>query len=153
MFRGGLVMASTAAGVSSLALTAPGRDVQPGKTSSAIYVARVRMRLRSPRARRMSKVPILSQDCAKRQTMAPGSRRSRRTRAFGLSVRERARVVGMLRALSAVCRTRVVSSGSCWGVKGMGMVANLRKQCIRECWSGVQLSRLRIGSRESCRRL
>lgn len=56
------MMASIAAGVSSLALTAPGRDSQPGKTCSAMYVAVVRMRLRSPRARRMSNVPIRNHD-------------------------------------------------------------------------------------------
>ena len=153
MLRGGLTTVSAAAGVSSLASTAPGREVQPGKTSSATYVARVRMRLRSPRARRMSKVPILSQDRAKRQTMAPGSRRSRWTRALGVSVRERARVVGMLRALSAVCRRGIVSFCSAWGVEGMNRAADLRKQYIHECWSGGQPFRLQIGSRVFCRRL
>ena len=49
----------------------------------------------------MSKVPIRSQDWAKRATIAPGSKRSRRTRELGRSVRERARVVGMWSALRA----------------------------------------------------
>ena len=59
------------------------------------------MLVRSPRARRMSYVPIRSQDGAKRHTMAPGSRRSRMTLVLRVRVKERARVVGMWRPFRA----------------------------------------------------
>lgn len=81
--------------------SAAGKEDQPSKTFSAMYVETWRMRSRLPRERRRSKVPIRSHDWAKRVTMAPGSRRSRRTFSWGKSVRAKALVEGIFRALSA----------------------------------------------------
>lgn len=74
--------------------TVAGRDSHPWKTFSAINVASCLINSRSPRVCKRSNVPILSQDSANRETIAPGSIRSRNTFDLGRKVRDRALVVG-----------------------------------------------------------
>ena len=57
-------------------------------------------------------MPSRSQLCAKRATIAPGSMRSRRTRAQGARTSDRARVVGIRRLSRSVWLVVVVSEYS-----------------------------------------